>query len=235
MGFVISKLTVFVSRFEGIYKDVFAWFVASIVVMLVLLGNWQLSRASDKKAMLSSFLEEPAKYHLDEGSSQLSHPYMKVAIDHGHWLPQGFVKQNVVRNNKLGAQVYGLFCQSEVCMIVNRGWVSNQNMDAIKLPDDRQKQIVGMMRVLPYTLIREKEYIDFKKGFASIVSLDVDFVSALINKTVVKNELLLIQKSGTYQRDVVIPKVTVARHYGYAIQFYLLALVFVFGYIYTKK
>ena len=131
-------------------------------------------------------------------------------------------------------QVYGIFCQKNDCLIVNQGWLPNDQKSKLK-KNIKKNYLIGVIRPLPYILIDEKYPLNFLDNFGLIVSLDAKFFSKLTNKNVLPYEVVVDQSLTYYQILTTLPGISVARHYGYAIQFYLLALVVVIGYIYIKK
>lgn len=160
--------------------------------------------------------------------------YQKLKFDGGIWLDDGYVKKNVVKDNVLGLQVYKLYCQDINCIIVNFGWVPYQNkinLDAMH----PNKTIHGVVRSLPYVLINEQAPLELYQGFGSIVSLDTKFLSNITHRNVLPYEMLIDESLTDYQQLTSLPKISVQRHYGYAVQFYLLALVLAIGYIYLRK
>lgn len=215
--------------------DMFTLLVFLAVVFLIFLGFWQIDRANEKKTIMAGLSSNPKKISLINLRDEALVGYTKIMLTGGHWLPDKFIKKNVVKDNQLGSQIYRLYCQEDVCIIVNIGWVSIDQITALKDESVNLTTFEGVVRALPYVMIKEKMPLDYFKGFGMIVSLDKSFFSLLTGKEIVNYEMLLDQSLTNYQQLTTLPKVSVARHYGYAIQFYLLALVLVIGYIYLKK
>ncbi|MDG2348215.1 MAG: SURF1 family cytochrome oxidase biogenesis protein [Gammaproteobacteria bacterium] len=205
------------------------------VVFLIFLGFWQIDRANEKKSIIEGLSSNPKKMSLVDLRDEALVGYEKIVLTGGYWLPEKFIKKNVVKDNQLGSQIYRLYCQEDICVIVNVGWVSMSQITTLKDESVNLTKLEGVVRVLPYVMIREKMPLSYFKGFGMIVSLDKSFLSLLTGKEIVDCEMLLDQSLTNYQQLTTIPKVSVARHYGYAIQFYLLALVLIIGYIYLKK
>ena len=215
--------------------DMFTVLVFLAVVFLIFLGFWQIDRANEKKSIIEGLSSNPKKMSLVDLRDEALVGYEKIVLTGGYWLPEKFIKKNVVKDNQLGSQIYRLYCQEDICVIVNVGWVSMSQITILKDESVNMTKLEGVVRILPYVMIREKMPLSYFKGFGMIVSLDKSFFSLLTGKEIVNYEMLLDQSLTNYQQLTTIPKVSVARHYGYAIQFYLLALVLVIGYIYLKK
>ena len=223
--------------FKKLFKrlDAFTLLIFTVCVFFIYLGFWQIDRAHEKKIIISSLLSPPISVTLATVNQNKINAYQKVELSNGYWLSQGFIKKNVVKDGILGMQIYGLYCQKQHCIIVNFGWLSNNHEALLNNYRLDKKKIVGVVRPLPYVLIKEKLPLNLYNDFGLIVSLDVEFFSKLTGKNILPYEMLLDQSLTHFQQLTSIPKVTVARHYGYAVQFYLLALVLVIGYIYLKK
>lgn len=215
--------------------DMFTLLVFLAVVFLIFLGFWQIDRANEKKSIIEGLSSNPKRMSLVDLRDEALVGYEKIVLTGGYWSPEKFIKKNVVKDNQLGSQIYRLYCQEDICVIVNVGWVSMSQITTLKDESVNLTKLEGVVRVLPYVMIREKMPLSYFKGFGMIVSLDKSFLSLLTGKEIVNYEMLLDQSLTNYQQLTTIPKVSVARHFGYAIQFYLLALVLVIGYIYLKK
>ena len=214
--------------------DLFTLCVCFVVCFFIYLGFWQLQRADEKKSILLSLSEAPKSISIKSLSQKKVSQYQKILLSDGYWLSHEYLKQNVVKDNQLGMQVYGIFCQKNDCLIVNQGWLPNDQKSKLK-KNIKKNYLIGVIRPLPYILIDEKYPLNFLDNFGLIVSLDAKFFSKLTNKNVLPYEVVVDQSLTYYQILTTLPGISVARHYGYAIQFYLLALVVVIGYIYIKK
>ena len=214
--------------------DFFSILVLIVSGFFVYLGFWQIERADEKKTIIAALSHEPVPSSLSSLNNVRHQGYQKIQLKGGAWLEHGYVKKNVVRDGQLGIQVYKLYCQDPYCIIVNLGWLSTQDeVDLSKIT--LNTTLIGVVRALPYVLIKEKAPLEQYQGFGAIVGLDVGFLSKQVGRFMVPFELLIDQSLTNYQQLTTIPKVSVARHYGYALQFYLLALVLAIGYIYVKK
>lgn len=215
--------------------DIFTLLVMFGVLFFIYLGFWQIDRANEKKLILKSLSSQPEKTSLMTLSQRRAVGYEKISLSGGYWLPNKFIKKNVIKDNQLGAQIYRIYCEVDMCVIVNIGWVALDQLMTIKDETEYLTVLTGVARALPYVMIREKMPLMSFQGFGMIVSLDKAFLSSLLQKELIGYEMLLDQSLTNYQQLTMIPKVSVARHYGYAVQFYLLALVLLIGYIYLKK
>ena len=214
--------------------DFFTVLVVFFVCFFIYLGFWQIDRANEKKSIITTLTSKPTATSLLNLNESRHREYQKVKVEDGFWLNPGYVKKNIIKDGVVGVQLYKLYCQGEYCIIVNLGWLPMKeeiNIGFIK----PLRSVVGIVRPLSYVLIKEKEPLASYQSFGAIVSLDANFLSSTTGKKVIPYEILIDQSLTNYQQLTTITEVSVARHYGYAVQFYLLALVVVIGYIYLKK
>tara|TARA_X000000950_G_C13815664_1_gene619700 strand:- start:93 stop:764 length:672 start_codon:yes stop_codon:yes gene_type:complete len=215
--------------------DYFTMLIIVLVVFLVLLGQWQLNRAAEKKQIIKSLSGTVESTSINTINKRQPGTYQKIILTNGYWLKEKFIKRNIVRDNELGSQVYGIYCQQDICLIINKGWLSKHYDSVLSKNVTLDSSITGILRPLPYVFIKEKMPIKYFSGYGMIVSLDKAFLSEMIGKKLIPFELLVNSNDQYFQQSIVMPTLSVARHYGYAVQFYLLALVVIIGYIYLKR
>lgn len=213
-------------------RSPFFWGMLVLAICFVMLGQWQVCRAKDKsiwierQAMAPSMVSWQQLFNERKDLAQTN-----IHLKSGYWLKQGFIKDRIVFNDQLGFQIYRIFCGEVGCVLVNLGWAAKD--DAIN--DPLPEQVAGVLRRMPHAFIKETWPLKTRQGLNLVVNLDQPLVQQVINLPVAKYEIVVDPISKHFIKMANPSVISVARHYGYAVQFYLFALVIIFGYIYFIK
>jgi cytochrome oxidase assembly protein ShyY1 len=213
-------------------KSPFFWVMLMAAIGFIALGQWQINRARVKSTWMAHQALAPSHLSwqalLDE-KNDLSQT--NIHLGGGHWLSQGFIKDRIVFNDHLGFQVYCLYCSEVGCVVVNLGWAAEKKALDVKLPQN----IHGVLRRMPRAFIKEKLPLSTRLGLYAVVNLDPHLVQAVVKRPIAKYEVIIDPVSSDYVKMADPSVISVARHYGYALQFDLFALVIIIGYLYFIK
>lgn len=207
--------------------------IATIFISLfTALGFWQLHRAYEKKMFLYEFNKalQKAPITWDE-KSNLPKQYQKLKVC-GNFLPITLFLDNQHHQHKFGYDVLLPFMLSDgSIVIVDRGWVQADIRDRKKLPNiqvgEETIKIVGQAYYPAKKHLVLGEVLEKINNKTAIVETqDVAIISNFLQKSVypfiIREDK--IYNSG-YVRDWPIVSMPPARHYGYAMQWFLFALV----------
>jgi cytochrome oxidase assembly protein ShyY1 len=208
------------------------------VVLMTYLGFWQLERAEQKEQILKQWHGPSIKLEKVEQQSHLSF-YQKVILK-GHIDPQQyFFLDNRTRNGKVGYELIGIMrlapssnvALEEKAVFVNLGWlpgsVDRKVLPAIAMPKT-EIEIEGWLKNVEAGMLLAKDnwtadwpiriqQVDLSK-MAAVIS-NVNYVPLLFLTQKPLFQGLLTQWKPT--------NMTVEKHLGYAVQWFLMAFVLV--------
>ncbi len=198
---------------------------------LLSLGFWQLDRADQKRQIESAFLKAQQASILSVNNLQdlLDKEYHQVLLKGHYDNDKQFIYDNQIVNSTAGYYVLTPFVlENKTAILVNRGfvpWYNNRNKLAnINISTDET--------TIKAKLIKPKQRIKLKQHPINttfpilIQSLDVNKLSKLSNYQIIP----MIAQLDTDQKDGFFRKWepfygSVDKHLGYAMQWFLMALV----------
>jgi surfeit locus 1 family protein len=200
-----------------------------LIVVFATLGNWQLNRAAEKVESAAQF-ENTAPY---TPLAQITNaaPFQRIE-SRGRYLAQRQVLvNNIIRNNRLGYFVITALelTSDEPLLIVNRGWIEKPR-DADALADikveDNWRSLRGRAGDLPRVGIRSGEpFVGDDTWPRTGLYPTLADVSAQLGREVLPFALLLDPDADDgYMRDWQPRQAAPSTHYGYAVQWFALAL-----------
>lgn len=220
------------------WRKIILLFTLSIFFMY--LGFWQLSRAVEKKHMLSmaSFcaLQAPTLWSL---GLPLPTQYQNIQVK-GHFLAQNLLLDNQHANHLFGYDVLSpLVLEDEYVVLVDRGWIQG---------DITRKSLPQIGAVDGEFLVRGSVYypstkhwllgeaIEIKNTQMAIIEIiDEKLIALFLHKKVVPFIIRLgKQEQNGYLRNWAVVAMSPERHYGYAVQWFAIALLS-FGLMFLKK
>ena len=217
--------------------------LAAIAVM-VMLGQWQSSKATQKQSMQTDFdartTQMAEKITTDEIDAETLR-YKKVVV-HGKYETQfQILLDNRIEDEKAGYHVFTPFRieASEHYILINRGWVP-LGVDRTMLPEIETPE--GMMdlsgvAMLPPSKLYELEQPKSLDGGWQVVWQNIDM--ARLRKAVPFSlQPLIIQldqaSPGGFVRNWPRPDDKVVTHLGYAFQWYGMAVMLVLFYFFVN-
>ncbi len=206
----------------------FSWFQILVVIAFVgfaMLGHWQIVRAQFKTRMVRALAHQGQTIDFKD-VSQLNVEYHRLTVKNGQWHTGVFVLDNQIQEHQVGYRTYRLLCEQSSCLLVRGPWYAKDKKR--KDINDDSHQLRGLLRPVPISLIRHKES-DMHTGALILASLDTGFLEQHFNVKLLPYEFILEKYNDL---DLFKSRLTIHRHYAYALQFYLLAFVVVVGYIF---
>ncbi len=112
------------------------------IALLCSLGNWQLDRARQKRALHAGFTRQLAAPALEltlHGAESLPDQAWRAAVGAGHYGPPALLLDNRMRDGKVGYEVLSGFTLADGRrLLVNRGWLpappTRDQVPAVELP-----------------------------------------------------------------------------------------------------
>ena len=217
-------------------------FVVIFFPFLLSLGTWQVVRGFEKQDILDQHdfnksLVPIESYELSMEGMEKNY-YRTVSLE-GQFMEESYLLDNRIYRQKSGYEIFSLFkTDSNNYFLINRGWAEKKEITKMNVPN--KVKIQGLYTPFKrFGLSLSTEIPSF--GWPKLVQ-ELSFQQALNDLSPEYNpQPAVIQLSaGSPGAFEPIWKPTIfkaARHYGYAVQWFGLAIVLLISYIYfgTQK
>lgn len=199
---------------------------AGAVLLFIVLGNWQLDRAAEKRALYAAFDHAGPNLALPPASVHTER-YQRVSA-HGSYDPgHQFLLDNMTHAGQAGVHVLApLLLADGSAVLVNRGWLPFGATRA-NLPDPAvsadSRTISGRLDQLPRPAIRIEAQA--MSGWPRLVSYpQMEELATALGREL-RPQLILLdpREPEGYVREWRVPGTTPDRHLAYAIQWFALA------------
>jgi len=213
-------------------------FVLFFFPVLLALGTWQINRGYEKQETLEVHNFQKSLPVIDEvkilGMDNEGAIYRTVFLE-GQFGKETYFLDNRLYRQKAGYEVFTTFrTVEENLYLVNKGWISKDKIDSIKtIQESERSTIEGIYS--PFRRfgldLSEKELI---VGWPKIVQeLDYDTATSDLGTDLKKVVIQLSASSKHALEPIWQPaEFNPSRHFGYAVQWFGLALVLMLSYIY---
>lgn len=224
----------------SLFKFEFNWkltlFTVVLLPLLVSLGLWQMQRAEEKRVLKDKWTQEQSLPPISFSPNQQS-DFRRVIL-HGEFLPEKYwLKENQMLNGQLGYHVIMPFKLSdfEHIVAVDRGWIEGSPLREF-VPDVKTPSgeiVVTGALVVPSDskLIREAD-VRAKTWPHKILEEDLPVLSKQLGRTLYPQLLRIDPDSQgaltVYWRPI---NMSPAKHLGYAVQWFGMALALIILYI----
>ena len=198
---------------------------------LLSLGFWQLERADEKRAIERDIVlaqSNPAKL-VTKFESLLEKEHYQVLLEGYYDNDKQFIYDNQIVNSNAGYYVLTPFVlNTEAAILVNRGFVPWHG----KRTELADIKINNQPTTIKVSLIKPKQRIELKQQKIStafpilIQSLDIEYLSQLSNYQIIPMLAQLdVNSNNGFFRQWKPFYGSVDKHLGYALQWFLMALV----------
>lgn len=199
---------------------------AGAATLFVLLGNWQLGRAAEKRALDEDFSRVEPAFPLPAAAVELPR-YQSVIANGSYDAAHQFLLDNMSESGHAGVHVLTpLVLNDGSAILVDRGWAPfGATRD--ELPDvtvaAAPRAVAGRLDVLPRPGIELAAPAG--QGWPRLVSYPriAELAAALGRELHPQRILLDARDPDGYLRNWQVPGTTYERHLGYAIQWYACA------------
>ena len=205
--------------------------------ILIFLGSWQVSRGMEKAKIVSQHNLNKSLPAIDEIQIQNLQDqelmYRTVNLE-GTFGEQSYILDNRLYRQEAGYEVFTLFETSlNETYLVNRGWLSKEKIDMNKIFQEKKKlTLQGTLSPFrKFGLSLGEEII--QTGWPKYVQqLDYEIASRDLGR--VQDEVLQLSAASVGSFEPIWKPVELqpSRHYGYAVQWFGLALVLFASYLY---
>lgn len=216
----------------------FTIFCLSFFILFCVLGVWQLHRYQHKKTMLVTFQERSST---PKSFLQLSHfidalQFQRVTVEGEYVNEMTMFVQNKIYKGQVGYEVLTplRIKNQKLMLLVDRGWIQQPADKSLPKIENinQEQQIEGYIKLLnEYQFILGNNILEPARSPLVMQKINIDDISKITHQTYYPFVLRLdaSQKNG-FVRDWVITSVEPERHLGYAIQWFVMAIVLMIAY-----
>jgi surfeit locus 1 family protein len=196
------------------------------VVAFAALGNWQLERAAEKRALAADFQRQGPAMDLPPAGVELPR-YQRVIARGSYDAAHQFLLDNRSRAGVAGVEVLTPFLLADgSAILVNRGWLA-LGADRARMPDvavtSAPRQVTGRFSALPRAPVELAAPPSTR--WPRLVNYPRDEELAAMFGRELRAGMILLDpaESDGYARDWQLSGTTPERHLGYAVQWFALA------------
>lgn len=219
---------------------------ALLICLLLLLGLWQLQRASEKKGILAAHTEAAKKSPrqlgelLAEANPRQDLYGTRVLVSGTYFQERQFLLDGQVRGGRVGYEVLTplRLATGRPLILVNRRWVpasaDRSDLPKLEVPSG-MVQLTGFWRRLPLPGLRLGEESCNEGQWPRVVFYPRAETLACLLGEPVADGMLVLESDPAGQRELV--NMPPERHYGYAVTWFALAitLLAIFVTVNTRK
>ena len=205
-------------------------FFIFFVLILFLLGTWQIIRLNHKNNLIEN-LEKNLKKNSINFNPEINKEYTKVLLKKKSLKPEVFLYN--LNEGEIGFKVIVPYeVNNSLVVLIDKGWVKKNKINEIKKTSFNDDVIEGFTQKIKAKALFTPENSS-KEDFAYFI--DINFLKKNLNKNIYP--LLIIQTSKT-NKDIVVNNFQIHlsnNHLQYAITWYGLALVTIIFFLYYRK
>lgn len=208
-------------------------FAALFLPLLLALGGWQLQRAGEKAELMEGWQDASAAVEWSDSKADQLVTGQPVALS-GRYDQKRWLLDNRTRDGRPGYEVLNLFVTTDGDrVVVNRGWIPaprlRDQLPEVPVPDGSQ-QLLGRVADYPDPPVLTGESSPARNDWPRRVqALPREAASAgaggLLPPVMIR--LADSDQPGAYQADWTLELMGPQTHYGYALQWFSLAVALV--------
>jgi cytochrome oxidase assembly protein ShyY1 len=202
--------------------------------ILVSLGQWQLARADEKRAILAEMelRQTMDPISLRQLAEQSDKAYFHVTMEGQFDSDLSLYLDNRILNGRPGYEIIQPFKTGHQTILVNRGWIPLP-MDRSQLPEvpneANLRTITGIVYIPGEPLVLEEDVLSARTNWPKLIqALDMPKLQSLFGEMNLTVEPWILRQdpgAGTfYQRDWQYINMPPERHVSYAVTWFGLAL-----------
>jgi surfeit locus 1 family protein len=215
---------------------------ALLLPVMLLLGNWQLERAEEKRAIEAAFnaRQQQAPVSIDQTSPDADLAFTPVELEGQFDNQRYFLLDNRVHAGQLGYEVLTpLRTQGNRWVLVNRGWIkgTDDRRDLPEIPTvDGTVRVTGSIYVPPGQpfLLAEQDFSGTDWPLVA-QAVEVDKFAAALGRDVFPYVVRLDESAhGALQSNWEPINVQPEKHIGYAVQWFAMAAALVIWFVFAN-
>ena len=214
-------------------------FVVFFFPILIFLGSWQVLRGLEKEGIVNQHYENKSLPVINEkemNSLNFENLVYRTVNLEGEYRPESYILDNRLYRQEAGYEVFTAFETSEKNLyLINRGWVAKENFNYEENINFNKGVVIIQGVLSPFkrfglNLINQK----YDDGWPKLVQqVDLKATRSDLGADV-SNSVVQLSASSIGALEPIWKPVELkpSRHYGYALQWFGLALVLLCSYFY---
>ena len=214
-------------------------FVVFFFPILIFLGSWQVIRGLEKEGIVNQHYENkslPVISEKEMNSLNFENLVYRTVNLEGEYRPESYILDNRLYRQEAGYEVFTAFETSEKNLyLINRGWVAKENFNYEENINFNKGVVIIQGVLSPFkrfglNLINQK----YNDGWPKLVQqVDLKATRSDLGADV-SNSVVQLSASSIGALEPIWKPVELkpSRHYGYALQWFGLALVLICSYFY---
>jgi surfeit locus 1 family protein len=212
-------------------------FALLVFALLIILGNWQLHRYTQKKNLLNQISLIKQSPIIFKGENNLKN-FTAISVEGNFLTETPFLLENQFQNEQPGIDLLLPFKikSDHSFILVDLGFIPKKSSKSNLI----DPQFNTLQKITGYVKYPEKSgfilgapILNPGKWPLHIQQIDITNLSTLLNKPLIPFIIRLDKNNpGDYERNWILSNVLPARHLGYAIQWFIMAISLVFIFLF---
>ena len=203
-------------------------FFVIVIITCIILGLWQIDRANEKAYLYHAFNERISKNPIQfEVIKSNPVDFTKIIITGTYISNKQFLLDNKIFNKKAGYEVISPMLFDDQIVLINRGWVSNNNRQSLPNIDIRNVDSQATGYIYKYKDFYQLSEDFYKNDWPLIIqNIEIDKIKQMFKYKVFPYVLIMSEdQENSYNIQTIYKKNSDLKHYMYAGQWFLFALI----------
>ena len=203
-------------------------FFIIVIITCIILGLWQIDRANEKAYLYHAFNERISKNPIQfEVIKSNPVDFTKIIITGTYISNKQFLLDNKIFNKKAGYEVISPMLFDDQIVLINRGWVSNNNRQSLPNIDIRNVDSQATGYIYKYKDFYQLSEDFYKNDWPLIIqNIEIDKIKQMFKYKVFPYVLIMSEdQENSYNIQTIYKKNSDLKHYMYAGQWFLFALI----------
>ncbi len=203
-------------------------FFIIVIITCIILGLWQIDRANEKAYLYHAFNERISKNPIQfEVIKSNPVDFTKIIITGTYISNKQFLLDNKIFNKKAGYEVISPMLFDDQIVLINRGWVSNNNRQSLPNIDIRNVDSQATGYIYKYKDFYQLSEDFYKNDWPLIIqNIEIDKIKQMFKYKVFPYVLIMSEdQENSYNIQTIYKKNSDLKHYMYAGQWFLFAFI----------
>ena len=203
-------------------------FFVIVIITCIILGLWQIDRANEKAHLYHAFNERISKNPIQfEVIKSNPVDFTKIIITGTYISNKQFLLDNKIFNKKAGYEVISPMLFDDQIVLINRGWVSNNNRQSLPNIDIRNVDSQAIGYIYKYKDFYQLSEDFYKNDWPLLIqNIEIDKIKQMFGYEVFPYVLIMSEdQENSYNIQTIYKKNSDLKHYMYAGQWFLFAFI----------
>ena len=203
-------------------------FFIIVIITCIILGLWQIDRANEKAYLYHALNERISKNPIQfEVIKSNPVDFTKIIITGTYISNKQFLLDNKIFNKKAGYEVISPMLFDDQIVLINRGWVSNNNRQSLPNIDIRNVDSQATGYIYKYKDFYQLSEDFYKNDWPLLIqNIEIDKIKQMFGYEVFPYVLIMSEdQENSYNIQTIYKKNSDLKHYMYAGQWFLFAFI----------